>query len=388
MSDQTVPIVIDRVRLLDTAVRLIAVHSPTGHAGIALDTLAELLAADGFLVERIEAGHPAAPAVAVRFDSGRPGPTIQFNGHIDTVHLPFVPPEIVGNRLTGSGSCDMKGGLAAAIEALRAVRDADALPTGSILLTAHDLHEAPWGDGHQLDAMIASGLVGDAVLLPEPLSAHLPTIGRGQACWKATVSRPGPAVHEVMRPAGEPNVIAVAAELITRLMRLDATFEAEPPSPAGRSSVFVGQIHGGEIYNGYPHECTLDGTRRWLPGTDRRAVERDFRAIVAGLAAESGASIDLAYQLVRDAFRLDESSRLVSAFQAAFVGISGEALKPGPKPFVDDGNSFWSLAGIAAITHGPKAGGQHTVNEWADIDDLVRVAQLYAVTSTLFCQRG
>src|SRR5262245_29888952 len=81
-----------RDRVLDTAVQLVAVPSRTGEAGAAADRLAGLLAADGFTVQRHEAGHPAAPAVAVRLDSGNPGPVLQFNGHLDTVHLPFVGP--------------------------------------------------------------------------------------------------------------------------------------------------------------------------------------------------------------------------------------------------------------------------------------------------------
>ena len=56
-------------------------------------------------------------------------------------------------------------------------------------------------------------------------------------------------------------------------------------------------------------------------------------------------------------------------------------------PFVDDGNSFWAMAGVPAITHGPKAGGQHTVHEWASIDDLARVAHLYALTAILYCSQ-
>ena len=52
-----------RDRLLDTATRLIAVPSPTGDAGAVLDTLANLLKADGFTVAREAAGHPKAPAV-------------------------------------------------------------------------------------------------------------------------------------------------------------------------------------------------------------------------------------------------------------------------------------------------------------------------------------
>jgi acetylornithine deacetylase/succinyl-diaminopimelate desuccinylase-like protein len=140
---------VDRARLLDTAVRLIARPSPTGAAGAAADELAAVLEGEGFAVERPAAGHPAAPAVVARLSSGRPGRTLQFNGHLDTVHLPFVPPHVSGDRLTGSGAADMKGGIAAAVEAMRAVRDAGGLAGGEILLTAHDLHEAPWGEGRQ-----------------------------------------------------------------------------------------------------------------------------------------------------------------------------------------------------------------------------------------------
>ena len=51
----------------------------------------------------------------------------------------------------------MKGGLSSAIEAMRALRDAELLPGGGILLTAHDHHEGPWGDGRQAEALIRDG---------------------------------------------------------------------------------------------------------------------------------------------------------------------------------------------------------------------------------------
>src|SRR5512144_2450184 len=90
---------IDRRRLIETAVGLIGVPSRTGEAGAAAECLAGLLAADGFAVERPAAGHALAPAVVVRFGSGRPGRTLQFDGHLDTVHLPFVPPRVEGDLL-------------------------------------------------------------------------------------------------------------------------------------------------------------------------------------------------------------------------------------------------------------------------------------------------
>jgi acetylornithine deacetylase/succinyl-diaminopimelate desuccinylase-like protein len=379
---------VDRRRLLAIAERLIAVPSPTGRAGAASDTLAQILIEEGFAVERPEAGHPDSPAVVVRLASGRVGRVLQFDGHLDTVHLPFAPPRIEGDRLTGSGASDMKGGIAAAVEALLTLRDADALPAGEVLLTAHDLHEAPWGFGQQLDRLIAEGYVGDAVLLPEPLSDRLPVVGRGQIWWEVTISRPGPPVHEVMRPADEPGVIAAGAELVARLERLDDRLSAPSDPVAGRASVFIGRIHGGEIYNQFPRDCRLEGTRRWLPGTSRHDVEREFRDLLADLARDTGTTVEARCQLVRDSFVLDRQAPIVGDFLRAYAATSGDSLPVGPKPFVDDGNCFWASAAVPAITHGPRAGGQHTTREWASIDDLVRVAHTYALTATLYCSGG
>jgi acetylornithine deacetylase/succinyl-diaminopimelate desuccinylase-like protein len=278
----------------------------------------------------------------------------------------------------------MKGGLAAAVEAMLALRDADALPCGSILLTAHDLHEAPWGDGGQLDTLIREGIVGDAVLIPEPLTSHLPVAGRGQACWKAVFRREGAPIHEVMRPADEPSVIAAGAALVRRLMALDAELADRTHPVAGRESVFIGQIHSGEIYNQYPQTCFLEGTRRWLPDADREAVQDALRNVFDEVAKESGVMLDLEIQVVRDAFALEASSPLVRAFQQARQALGEAPLETGPKPFVDDGNSFWGLKGIAAITHGARSGGQHTTEEWVDVADLVRVSRQYVATAITF----
>lgn len=376
---------INRQRLIDTAVRLIAVPSRTGEARDVCDCLASMLTAEGFAVERPTGGYPQAPAVAVRHSTGKPGRVLQFNGHLDTVHLPFVPPNVNGDRITGSGSSDMKAGVAAAVEALRVLRETQLLPGGGILLTAHDLHEAPWGDGRQLDRLIADGFVGDAVLLPEYLNDRLPVIGRGGIIWKAKVRRAGPPVHEVMRPTDEPSVLAAAARLVLRLGELDQKLAKKSDPMAGAESLFVGQVHGGEIYNQYPQECLVEGTRRWLPGTKRADVETEIRALAAELARETGAIFDLEIVPIREAFILDTQHPFVSAFQHVYGAVAGKPLAPGPKPFVDDGNSFWALANVPAVTHGPTAGGPHTLNEWVSIDDLVRVALVYALTAIAYC---
>lgn len=383
--EQQIKSAVRRDRLLNTAVRMIAVPSPTRDAGAVSDTVAEILTQDGFQVERPTGGWPAAPAVVARFDSGRPGKTIQFDGHLDTVHLPFVPPAVDGDLLTGSGASDMKAGLAAAIEGLRVLRDTGLLPGGGVLLTAHDLHEAPWGDSSQLNTLIESGICGDGVLIPEYTHDSLPVIGRGNSVLTITISRPGPPVHEVYRPREEPDVMRAAAALIERFAEWELQLAQRKHPLAGSESVFLGQIHCGEMYNQHAAVCRLEGTRRWLPGNTRAQVEAEYQAVLADVARQTGATVSGEFMLIRDAFELDPECSLARAFQQVYAADAGHALPLGAKPFVDDGSCFWHIRRVPAITHGPRGGGAHTVNEWVSIDDLVRVARVYAATAVAFC---
>jgi acetylornithine deacetylase/succinyl-diaminopimelate desuccinylase-like protein len=233
--------------------------------------------------------------------------------------------------------------------------------------------------------MIAAGYVGDGVLIPEYLCDRLAVAGRGQAVFKISISRPGPPIHEVYRPEHEPSVIAVGAELVRRFSNWQLELKQQVDPIAGCESVFIGQIHAGEIYNQYPQLCWLEGTRRWLPGEKREQVEAEFRRRLADLASETGTTIEAQFQLVRDAFRLDVEDPLVANFDRALLASGATALPRGAKPFVDDGNTFWHQAGVPAITHGPRGGGAHTLNEWVSIDELVRVALVYAATAVSYC---
>ena len=375
--------VVDRQRLLETAVALIEVPSPTRSAGAAADRLADILERDGFTVERPVADWPEAPAVVTRFDSGKPGRTLQFNGHLDTVHLPFVPPRVEKGILYGSGSSDMKGGIAAFVEALRVLRETAALEKGGILLTAHDHHEGPWGDRRQLRALIDAGYTGDAVLLPEYLADILPLAGRGMGIFEITIRRDGKPVHEVFREPGQPDVLRTGVDLMNRLYNLQDQLTAVDPI-AGRDSVFLGRISSGEIYNQSPTECHISGTRRWVtPGT-RDAVETAFRGVVEDFARSCKVRITADFAVQADAFRLEASNPIVTSFQAAHTAVAGYPLGVGAKPFVDDGNFFSARAGIPALTHGPNAKGAHTLQEEVSLDELARVALVYALTAAAY----
>ena len=376
---------IDRRRLIGTAVALIEVPSPTRNAGAVADRLAGILADDGFPVQRHDADWPQAPVVIAALESGRPGPTLQFDGHLDTVHLPYVPPRLEDDTLYGSSSADMKGGIAAALEAMRVLRTLDALPAGKVLLTAHDHHEGPWGDGRQVRAMIREGLNGDAVLLPEYLADPLPVAGRGVAIFQATIRREGAPVHEVLRPPGTPDVVAAGAQLVTRLHAWNEQLKQNSHPLAGHDSTFVGSIQAGEIYNQSPTECLVQGTRRWIPPGSGAAVREEFSQFLADVAAATGTQIDVEYTEQGGAYQVDADSSLVQAFQQAHTAVAGSPLPLGAKPFVDDGNIYAAMAGIPALTHGPAATGAHTLNEAVPVEELVRVAKVYALTAIAFC---
>ncbi len=378
---------VDEKRLLDTAVSLIELPSPTLSAGAVADRLAEILVAEGFAVERPEADWPEAPAVVARLESGQPGRVLQFDGHLDTVHLPFVAPRIENGILYGSGSSDMKGGIAAFVEALRVLRDTDAIQRGGVMITAHDHHEAPWGDRRQLLALIREGYLGDGVLLPEYLGDVLPVAGRGMAVFSIEIERDGEPVHEVLRPAGLPDVVGVGAELIQRLKALCERLSAKIAPHVGSDSVFVGRMESGEIYNQSPVKCRIEGTRRWVAAGSGPKAKRELEELLAALAVESGTRVNLVDWVVPgDAFTVDEQSPLFAAFQGAHEAVTGNVLKVGAKPFIDDGNGFMNVGGVQALTHGPCATGAHTLDEEVPVAELLRVAKVYALTAFDFCQ--
>src|SRR4029453_12851966 len=111
----------------------------------------------------------------------------------------------------------------------------------------------------------------------------------------------------------------------------------------------------------YPKTCMLEGTRRWLPGTDPAEVEGEVRGLVGAIERDHGVAAECDWRFIRGVFPVDESDPFVAAFQECHTAVSGSPLPTGPKLFVDDGNSFSSLAGIPAMTHGPRGGGSHTV---------------------------
>ena len=89
--------------------------------------------------------------------------------------------------------------------------------------------------------------------------------------------------------------------------------------------------------------------------------------------------------MIRDAFALDPGSRARDGVSGMLPREHGLALA-GRREAVRRRRQQLLGAGRNSGDHTrPARGGQHTVSEWVEIDDLVRVAKLYAATAVVFC---
>src|SRR5688500_10274589 len=110
----------------EVTARLVAMRSYPGEGGAVQAAIAQWLRGHGLGGEIQQTSAPERPNVLARVENGA-GPTLLLNGHTDTVlavegwsSAPWTPRR-QGDRLYGLGACDMKGGIAAAMLAPRAL---------------------------------------------------------------------------------------------------------------------------------------------------------------------------------------------------------------------------------------------------------------------------
>jgi acetylornithine deacetylase/succinyl-diaminopimelate desuccinylase-like protein len=365
---------VDANRLRDLTLELVEVESPTGDTAEVARLYARRLEEIGMEVELLADDFPATPIVVGRLRGGEPGPTIVLNGHLDTVPIPHEPPRIENGSVYGRGSADMKGACAAAAEAVRVLA---ATPfTGEIVIVAIGLHEAPGGRGEDLKHLLDSGFRADMAVVCE-LSGHDVAIAHmGQATAEITISRPGMPTHELQTPKGTPHPLLAAARVHEAIRARNEELAATEHPIVGAETYFVGEVQGGYYYNRSPTPCPTVATRRWIPGNTLEAVDAEYRALLAPLAAETGCEIELDLKLVRGAYEIDPEHPLLLALQESYREVTGKSLDPVGLKVVADGALF-AAAGIPTVYHGPVGSGAHADVESVEVAELVRAAEVY-----------
>ena len=372
---------VDADRLRDLTLELVEIESPTGDTAAVAQRYAEILGEIGLEVEVLEERFPATPIVVGRLRGSAPGPTIVLNGHLDTVPIPHDPPRVADDRVWGRGSADMKGPVAAATEAVRVVAESGRPFPGELVLVAIGLHEAPGGRGEDLTWLLSEhGFTSDYAIVCELSGDSLVAAHMGQATVEIEIAREGMPTHELQTAAGTPNPILVAARVIDAVRARNDELAATEHPWVGAETYFFGEVHGGDFYNRHPATCRLVGTRRWAPGSTLAAVQEEYDALVAPIAAESGCAIDVRLKLVRDAYSIDPEHALAVALRGGYEDVTGEALETTGVKVVADAAIFQAVGGIPTVYHGPRGDGAHADVESVAVDELVRSAQIYLAT--------
>ena len=363
MSDPSITLLGDLVAI--DSVNPSLVEGAAGEGAIA-DAIAGHMRRMGLDVEVQEVA-PGRPNVIGVLEGAEPGRSLMLCGHMDTVgvegmHAPFDPVQRDG-RLYGRGSQDMKGGLAAMIDAARVARDRGFRKGRIIIAAVIDEEYASIG----ADALAAAWRA-DAAVVTEPTDLQIGIAHKGFA-WAEILTR-GRAAHG-SRPADGRDAILRMGRVLHRLEQLDRDLRARPPHPLiGTASLHASMIGGGREWSSYPDACTLRLERRTVATETAETFVGEIDQLLDALRrADPEFDASAALTFARPAYEIPDTHDLPVALMqaAAESGVTAHAV----------GMSFWTdaailgSAGIPSVLFGPGGAGLHSVEEFVLIADVI-----------------
>jgi acetylornithine deacetylase/succinyl-diaminopimelate desuccinylase-like protein len=312
-------------------------------------------------------GDPARPSAIVTARGTGGGRSLLLNGHLDTVGVSGMQsphePRTDNGRMYGRGTYDMKGGIAAILDAT--AQAAGRSLRGDVIVTAvADEEVASIGTEAVLERVRA-----DAAIVVEPTELQLAVAHKGFAGFE--IETKGVAAHG-SRPHLGVDAIAKMGPVLVALEELDARLRAGPRHPLlGTPSVHASLIEGGQEFSSYPARCLLTGERRTLPGETVSEVERELR----GLAGDA----ELRMLVSREPFEIDPRHGFVELVHRC----AGEPEIVGVSFWADSG--LIGAAGIPTVLFGPLGEGAHGVEEWVDLDSVERVRDVCLSVAVEWC---
>ena len=397
----------EAVDLTREMVRIPTLNPPGENYREICELLAARLRARGFETEILRAAgtpgdsarHPRWNLVARR-EAG-PGPTVQFNGHTDVVapgagwtRDPWGA-EVEGGRIYGRGTCDMKGGIAAAIVAAEAFVAEHPDRPGAIEITATADEETGGYGGVAWLAEAGRYSHVDHVIIPEPLGVDRICLGH-RGVWWAEIETRGHIAHGSMPFLGRCAVRhmgAVLAEMERTLWpALAARRTRMPvvPEMARASTLNVNSLHGGlpeiEDFTGFPAALVPDSARmvldrRFLLEEPVEEVEREIRDLVARVAAERGFEYDITELFRVLPSRTPDGDPVVTALEGAIREALGREPAHVVSPGTYDQKHIDRIGKLrSCVAYGPgHLELAHQPDEWVGIEDLMDSAKVMAL---------
>ena len=373
---------IDGDRMTERLAALVSTPSenPPGNEAAAAALVASYCEEIGLATKTYE-GAPGRPSVVARW-AGGPGPTIAYCSHIDVVPVgdpklwigdPFDA-RIEGHTLHGRGACDAKGPVAAALEAVDALRRSGWEPQGTLELELVADEEAMGfkGAGYLVEQKL---IAPDAAIIGEPTSLRVVRAQRG-ACW-FTITLKGVATHGSAPERGV-SAIKHAAEVI---LRLEETLPDITHPVLGGPSINVGTISGGAKVNIVPASCVIEVDRRSIPAESKEDVLASVAAAVE-LARERFPELeaDIDFSFYAAPFEVDTEAELVRESAAAVSEATGSRAELVGFRGASDAR-FLAEAGADVIVLGPgDIALAHTAQESVDLREVETAALAYALS--------
>lgn len=346
---------------LDSAGVLLAVPSTAARPADlrrALDFVLDFVG-PGFTVERFESGQKPSALVYRGAAAGRPRFRVILNAHLDVV--PADPEQFLcrrdGNRLYARGAHDMKVSALVEAQVFRELAGALPYPIGLQLVTDEEV-AGHHGTRHQLE----QGVTGRFVIVGE--NSGLRVVAESKGLFNARLESYGSSGHSAY-PWQADNAIVKLIDTVHALMEAYPTPNAE----AWRTTINVARIETpNETANQIPAAAgALLDVR--FPPEDTDLNGKTAAEIAAYLGGFCAPGVTVMVSEPAPPHWAAPDSADVAALQRAArrQGYSGDFLR---KHGSSDAR-FYSQRGVDAVIFGIGGAGQHSADEYVDIDTIV-----------------
>ncbi|WP_419162228.1 M20/M25/M40 family metallo-hydrolase [Candidatus Palauibacter sp.] len=341
----------------------------------------------GLLVERYEP-EAGRPSVVGRLRGTGDGPTLMLNAHYDTVGVegmqtPFTA-RVEDGRMYGRGAYDMKGALAACVEATRLLHTSGVRLSGDVLVAAvADEEYASLGTADLVARRQRGELDFDAAIVTEPTSLDLCVAHRGFTWIEITTK--GRAAHGSRYRVGVDANLRMG-RVLHRLEALIEELQSRPGHPLlGPPSMHAALLEGGIGISTYSPHCTLRIERRTVPPESRESVEREISSVLDELRAEDPSlEVQSSTFFHREPFETTPDAPIAACVSRATSKVLGrEPAVIGDSPWMD--SALTQAAGVDTVVIGPHGAGAHADEEWVDLDSCARLAEVLAETALDYC---
>lgn len=336
---------------------------------------------------------PGASVELHSFASGRanlvatvPGdsPGLLLSGHIDVVPpgdaqgwaSPAFEGSVREGKLFGRGAADMKGGLAAILDAVSSVKGRRLKRSIVVVATAgeevgFDGLEALIGSGRLKGVPAVYGVVG------EPTEMKVVRGHRGGVTARVTFE--GRSAH-ASDPSLGVNSIEKAVAFINALRPLRTELGSMTDPDLGRTILTPTVIRGGTKSNVIPGSCELTIDSRTLPVHGTETILNGLKSVVLELRKkdpEFGAEVVLDYSygalLIPAGHEVVRLAEEASGSQASMAPYGTEA-------------PLYTAIGIPTVVLGPGSVRQaHVYDEYVTIEQLLSARTVYAKLIEQFC---